>query len=71
MKLSFLSQKCINKVHKLVHKQLYYIVSSVHTHALSCAHIRKLQIIQRISDSSVKNEFLIIFDALANKIFPV
>ena len=71
MKLSFLSQKCISKVHKLVHKQLYYIVSSVHTHALSCAHFRKLQIIQRISDSSVKNEFLIIFDALANKIFPV
>ena len=72
MKLFFLSQKCIIKVQKLVHKQLYYIASSAHIHALSCdAHFRKLQIIQRISDSSVKNQFLIIFDALANKIFPV
>ena len=71
MKLFFLSQKSIIKVQKLVHKQLYYIASSAHVHALSCAHFRKLQIIQRISDSSVKNQFLIIFDALANKIFPV
>ena len=31
----------------------------------------KLQIILKISSWSVKNQFLMIFDALANNIFPV
>ena len=36
MKLLFLSHKCINKkVPKLVHRQIYYIVSSVHITSMS------------------------------------
>ena len=30
MKTFFLSHKCINKVHRLVHKQIHYIASSAH-----------------------------------------
>ena len=40
-------------------------------HAPSCAHFDKLEIILKISGWSVKNQFAMIFDALANNIFPV
>ena len=73
MKPFFLWHKCINKwVHKLLHKQIYYSVKgSYYIHALSCVHFGKLQTITKISCWSVKNQFLMIFDALANYIFPV
>ena len=49
MKLFFLSHKRINKsVHKLVHKQIYSVKCSYYTHALSCAHFGKLQIVIRL-----------------------
>ena len=55
-----------------MHKQIYYITSSaLYIQALSCAHVGKLQISLKISAWSVKNQFDIIFDALANNIYPV
>ena len=50
---------------------LYSFKCSYYIRALSCAHIRKLQIIEKISGGSVKNHFVMIFDALPNNIFPV
>ena len=50
---------------------LYSFKCSYFIHALSCAHFGKLQIILKISGSSVKNQFVLIFEALANNIFPV
>ena len=60
-------------MHKLVHKQVYYIALSAYCiHALSWAHFGKLQMVEVLRNSwSVKNQFVIVFDPLANNIFRV
>ena len=52
-----------------MHKQIYSLKCSYYAHALSCAHFGKLQIIYKKSGWRVKNQVLMIFDALVN-IFP-
>ena len=46
------------------------VKSSYYIHAFSYAHFGKLQMIIKISGWSVKNQFALIFNALANNIFP-
>ena len=50
---------------------LYSVKCSYYIHALSSSHFGKLQIILKILGWSVKNQFRMTFDALANNIFPV
>ena len=51
-----------------MHKKniLRSIKCSYYVHAFSCGYFGKLQIILKISGRSVKSQFLMIFDALAN-----
>ena len=63
----------LTQVQKLVHKQMYCYSTMClyYIHAFSCTHFGKLQIILKTSGCSVKNQFFMVFDAIANNIFPV